>query len=186
MKCLFHHPIVYGVSRNFDDLPMRPGSELCKHYLMHGTCSYGPACMLHHPNIAPKEGGPRGPMGGMRGGPGRGGMHMSPGRGGPMGGPWSGRGPMDTGRGDMRGHAGHPHLGGPGRGGGGMMHGGRGAPGAAGPMHFGGGGAPMGPNVVMAGAHMAPAPRGAGPMILPQQAVVQQQQFGAPAQMYRM
>ena len=37
MKCLFDHPIVYGVSRNFDDLPMRPGSELCKYNLMHGT-----------------------------------------------------------------------------------------------------------------------------------------------------
>lgn len=53
-------------------------------------------------------------------------------------------------------------------------------------MHFGGGGAPMGPNVVMAGAHMEPAPMDAGPMVLPQQVVVQQQQFGAPAQMYRM
>lgn len=52
--------------------------------------------MLNHPNIALKGGGPRGLMGGMRAGPACGGMHMSPGRGGPMGGPWSGRSDMQA------------------------------------------------------------------------------------------
>lgn len=203
MKCLFDHPMVYGVCRNCDDLPIRPGSELCKHYLIHGTCSYGPACMLHHPNIAPKD--PSAHRGGhipngMHGRPGRGGMHGPPGRG-ELGGmrphmhaPWNAPRGMEGGHGRGNEMRGQPHQGSPGRGG--MMPG-RGAAAAAGgyyggPMHGAPGvGAPMvrpaaNPMAVAHGA-MPGAPGALGPgMMMPQQAGMPQQQFSAPAQMYRM
>ena len=31
--------------------------QVCKYYMLNGTCKFGMACNLHHPNIRPKNGG---------------------------------------------------------------------------------------------------------------------------------